>query len=111
MAVKLFVVKVFVTLILVNISEGRSPHSKHTLVHSSEELNDLKNQSAKISETNSLNEYVNSTVSTVKRVINALPSPKEILHYGKQALIGVPAEIASNTKRYLCKSLICMTVI
>lgn len=106
MAVKFFILKVFVTIILLNIVEGRSSyHSKHTLDHSSDDVTSMRNQSTvSVTETNSISKYLNSSINAVKRVINALPSPKQIFHYGKQALIGVPEEIASDTKRFLCKS-------
>lgn len=92
-------------MILVNKSEARS-HSKHTIVPLSEEVNDATNHSTSPVqydfETNSL-AYFNSSINTVKRVINVLPTPTQILNYGKQTLIGIPAEIAYNTKRFLCK--------
>lgn len=105
MAVKLIIIVVVVSIIPLESSEGKSFHSKRTFVHSSDEINDMRNTStAPITELNSFNEYLNSTINTAKRVINALPSPKQILHYGKQALIGVPEEIVSDAKRFLCKS-------
>lgn len=99
-----FIVKRFVTvIILLSICEARSPHPS---VHLSGERNNVKNQSVvpiPVFERNNLNGYLNSTLNTVKRVINALPRPKQMLHYGKQVLIGVPEEVASNTKRFLCE--------
>ncbi len=103
--VKFFIFKVFVIIAFLNNSDGRSPHSKHTTLNSSDEITDLRNQSVvPISEINSTTGYIDSSINSVRRVINTLPSPTQILHYGKQALIGVPEEIASSAKRFLCKS-------
>ncbi|KAG4075507.1 hypothetical protein HA402_003332 [Bradysia odoriphaga] len=69
------------------------------------EINETGNRSAvPTSESASLSEYVSSGVSTVKRMIDALPSPYQVIHYGKQALIGVPEEMVSGAKRFLCES-------
>lgn len=104
MVVKLLTLTILLAM-LVNKSEPRY-HSKHTIVPTSEEINNTtKHSTSPVQynfETNSL-AYFNSSINTVKRVINVLPTPTQILNYGKQTLIGIPAEIAYNTKRYLCK--------
>lgn len=103
MIVKLLVLSILVTL--VTNSVGRS-YSKHTTVPLSEVVNDATNHSTSPVqynfETSSLG-YLNTSISTVKRVISVLPTPTQVLNYGKQTLIGIPADIVYNTKRFICK--------
>lgn len=106
--ISFFKVFALLFLIFVNLSEGRVKHSRHA---ASDEINEIGNRSEPISETATLSEYVSSGVSTVKRMIDALPSPYQVLHYGKQALIGVPEEMASETKRFLCESAVYYTAV
>ncbi|XP_037048595.1 phospholipase A1-like, partial [Bradysia coprophila] len=107
MAVKhfsFFKVFVFLLLIFVYLSEGRVKQPRHV---ASDEINEIGNRSAvPTSQTASLSEYVSSGVSTVKRMIDALPSPYQVIHYGKQALIGVPEEMASEARRFLCSKVV-----
>lgn len=98
-----FKVVALLVLTFLTVSEGRVKYSRN--FGASNEINEIGDRSvATNTETTSLSEYVSSGVSTVKRMINALPSPNQILHYGKQALIGVPGELAYDAKRFLCES-------
>lgn len=104
-------VKVFLIAILLASCTGIPTHPKHTPVHNSmvdtsNELNhnEVSTEVNSVHQTKSVAGYLSTGVNAVQRMVNKLPSPTQVLNYGKQVLIGVPEEIATKTKLFLCKS-------